>query len=388
MKIETVATLSDPALDAEVRRLAACERDITVALVLHLSELETRRLHLGQGFPSLYSYCRVALSLSEHAAYHRIVAARAVRRHPAIAEMLADGTLNLSTLRLLAPHLTRENAQELLAAARGRSKRVVEEMVAARFPQPARPTSMRKAPVRARAMGATDAGPASPTPADSSSTDTGATGTCTQGMTAGAMSPSTNTTGTNATATETDPGASTAKPEKPIAPPLPSRPARVVPCAEDVFDFRFSGTRRLRDTIDAARDLLRHAVPDGDLGAIVERAMTLLLDDLRRTKLGATDRPRPGRVTAPGSRTIPAAVERVVWARDEGRCAFVAESGRRCDATALLEFHHADPFAVGGPPTVENVQLRCRAHNQYEARVFYERDEEYDRWYRKFDPAM
>jgi hypothetical protein len=78
----------------------------------------------------------------------------------------------------------------------------------------------------------------------------------------------------------------------------------------------------------------------------------------------------------------------VVWARDEGRCAFVAESGRRCDATALLEFHHVDPYGVGGPPTVANIQLRCRAHNQYEAELFYRRDAEYDRWYREFDPAM
>src|SRR5688572_26681970 len=109
MKIEALVHLTDAAVDAEVKRLAACEREVTVALVLHLAELEARKLHLGQGFPSLYIYCRTALSLSEHAAYHRIIAARAVRRHSVIAEMLVAGTLNLSTLRLLAPHLTREN---------------------------------------------------------------------------------------------------------------------------------------------------------------------------------------------------------------------------------------------------------------------------------------
>jgi hypothetical protein len=32
-----------------------------------------------------------------------------------------------------------------------------------------------------------------------------------------------------------------------------------------------------------------------------------------------------------------------------------------------LEFDHRVPFAWGGPPTVENVALRCRRHNQHRA---------------------
>jgi hypothetical protein len=55
-----------------------------------------------------------------------------------------------------------------------------------------------------------------------------------------------------------------------------------------------------------------------------------------------------------------------VWERDGGRCAFVGKRGR-CTATAPLEFHHIDPRAAGGPPTVANLQLRCRTHNQYQA---------------------
>lgn len=29
------------------------------------------------------------------------------------------------------------------------------------------------------------------------------------------------------------------------------------------------------------------------------------------------------------------------------------------------------PYAVGGPPTVANIELRCRAHNAYEADLYY-----------------
>jgi hypothetical protein len=68
-----------------------------------------------------------------------------------------------------------------------------------------------------------------------------------------------------------------------------------------------------------------------------------------------------------GSRHVPAAIRREVWKRDAGRCAFVGSGGRRCAERGFLEFHHVVPFADGGPTTTENLQLRCRAHNLYEA---------------------
>ena len=70
------------------------------------------------------------------------------------------------------------------------------------------------------------------------------------------------------------------------------------------------------------------------------------------------------------SRHIPAAVRREVWRRDDGRCAFVGRRGR-CRETAFLEFHHVEPYATGGGASVANIQLRCRAHNAYEARLFF-----------------
>jgi 5-methylcytosine-specific restriction endonuclease McrA len=59
-------------------------------------------------------------------------------------------------------------------------------------------------------------------------------------------------------------------------------------------------------------------------------------------------------------------VKRSVWARDGGRCGFVGSEGR-CAERGFLEYHHAVPYADGGAATEANIQLRCRAHNQYEA---------------------
>jgi hypothetical protein len=60
-----------------------------------------------------------------------------------------------------------------------------------------------------------------------------------------------------------------------------------------------------------------------------------------------------------------------VWARDGGRCAFVAKGGRRCAERSYLEFHHCKPFAMGGEATLANIALRCRAHNVHEAELMY-----------------
>jgi hypothetical protein len=123
--------------------------------------------------------------------------------------------------------------------------------------------------------------------------------------------------------------------------------------------------------LQRAQALARHALPDGDLGSVLDRALTLLIDDLERRRFARVASPRPVREDGHArGRHIPAAVRRSVSQRDEGRCAFVGRAGR-CRETAFLEFHHVTPYAAGGTSTVDNIQLRCRAHNQHEARVFF-----------------
>ena len=128
--------LSDGELVARLKSLVARERRATALLVAHLGELDTRDVHLRAGFSSLFAYCRDALALSEHEAYNRIEVARAARRFPVILELLAAGSVNLTTVRLLAPHLTPENHRSVLESARGKKKVEVEEIVAGLSPRP------------------------------------------------------------------------------------------------------------------------------------------------------------------------------------------------------------------------------------------------------------
>ncbi len=75
-------------------------------------------------------------------------------------------------------------------------------------------------------------------------------------------------------------------------------------------------------------------------------------------------RVQPGAPKPPAhTRYIPVHVRAAVWERDGGRCAFVDDRGQRCREQGGLELHHRVPFARGGPATLENLRLRCRAHN-------------------------
>jgi hypothetical protein len=336
------ATLSDADLLAQATRLASVERHATVQLIASLAELDARRLYLGQGCSSLFTYCTQVLHLSEHAAYGRIEAARAARWYPVLLERLADGSISLTTVTLLAPLLTAENHLELLEAARHKSKRQVEELVAQRRPMSAVAFSIRKLPTRG-------ASPAPPL--------------------AASLEPPSTSRATPVPATDAGKTAPTfvvgASPAQAIASHV-ARPVVMGPLSADLYKLQMTLSRETIEKLRRVQDLLRHTIPSGDPAAILDRALTLLIVQLERRKVAATGSPRAPRDVAPGSRHVPAAVRRAVWARDEGRCAFVGAAGR-CTERGFLEFHHVAPYAAGCDARVETIALRCRAHNQYEA---------------------
>jgi len=220
--LSSLADLSDQDLLARVMELAADERRATALLIAHLAELDARRLYLAEGYSSLFIYCTQALRLSEHAAYGRIEAARTVRRFPAVLEMLVEGAVTLTTVGLLAPHLTAENHRDLLDRARHKSKRAVEEVIAALCPRPPAPAVVRRLPAAGRR----------PAP--------------------------------------TLPGGAPAGPEAPPTPP-PERSATVVPLAPQRYRVQFTARAETYEKLRLAQALLRHQIPHGDLDQVFHR---------------------------------------------------------------------------------------------------------------------
>jgi len=261
--------------------LSTRERRSTAALIAALAEVYTRRLYLAQGYSSLFEYCRLALHLSEDAAYNRMRAAHIAAQWPIVVDMLGDGSLNLTTVRLLSGVLTDDNYADVLRQAMHKTKREVEAIVARLAPRAASPSYIHQ-----------------------------------------------------------------------IGP--------------DHYSIEMTIDRETHDRLRELQDLLRHQIPSGDPAAIISLALKVLLQDVRKRRLASTSRPRRVGLRPSVSRHVPAAVRRAVYERDRGRCAYIGASGR-CTERGFLEIHHVVPFARGGQTTVDNLQLRCRAHNAYEA---------------------
>lgn len=320
-----VQELSDDELLSGLRGLVAKSNRVTAEVLAHLGEVDARKLYLDAACSSLFTYCTEVLHFSEPGAYNRIQAARAARVCPPILDLVATGERHIAGVKELASHLTEENASELVAAARGKSKRAIEAMLAARFPSEGLPSRIRKLPALIQ-----------------------------HDLPVAFAAPS-----------EVSVGPSTSPPAILSAPATVRRP--VTPIAPERFLVQFTANAELRDKLRQAQDLLRHQVPNGDLAEIVEMAVSLLLNENRKRKCAQTDRPRPAPAKVTAGRPIPAAVRRAVWERDQGQCTFRNDAGRRCGEKGFIELHHVIPFAHGGPATVDNIALMCRAHNQGEA---------------------
>jgi hypothetical protein len=289
-------------------------------MLAHISEFDARRLYLPAAYPSMFAYCVHELRLSEDAASRRIQAARVARRFPAIFEALATGRLHLTSVGLLAPHLTPENAAELIAGASDRTKPEIEELLALRFP-------------RSEAMGLVQALAATPGQANPLSA----------------------------------PGWIEPGRDVQHAPAHVGTHSNLAPIAPERFHLEVTFGRKTHDKLRYAKDLLGHELPSGELAEVLDRALDALIEKLEKRKFAAIKQRSRGVRASANPRHVPAHVKRAVWARDGGQCTFVSEAGRRCAARKLVEFDHVEEVARGGEATVAGIRLRCRAHNQYGA---------------------
>jgi hypothetical protein len=316
--------LSDAALLQELRSQLSVDQTNTAELLVTLGEIDTRRLYLPAGYPSMFACCVGEWHMSEDMAYKRIRAARAGRRFPAILLAIEEGRLHLAAVVMLAPHLTRETAAELIASATHKTKAEIERLLAERFPQPDLATLIQ---------------PITPVPARSDQT------------------------------LELAPG-----PVQDVvmsSPPVMERvaepaPAKVTPLAPQRFGLQVTIDAETQQLLQDVRALMGHTVPSGDIAAVLRESLRLAKQALEKRRYAQVSKPRPGRRTK-SARHIAAHVRREVWTRDQGRCTFVSDTGHRCESRTRLEFDHVLPVARGGEATSANLRLRCRAHNQYEA---------------------
>jgi hypothetical protein len=327
---QSFSNVSDDELLRGLSEILQRSRRVEAELVAHIREVDQRRLYARYA-SSMFSFATERLHLSEHEAYLRIEVARASRKHPVLLDMLADGRLHLSGIALLHRHLTEENRETVLEQATHKTKREIEELIAELSPKPDVPPTVRKRPQ----------------PQSKANKNRIVLGP-------DLVEPQT-------TESATPP------------PPPPAKPASVKPLAPARYKIEFTASAELRDKLERLKALM----PDGDLAAVIEEAVTEKLERLEAKRFGKTKAPRKSvdeTDTSPSSRYIPAPVRRAVYERDVGQCTYVDPTGRRCTETKHLEFHHIQPYAQGGCHSPKNIVLLCGAHNTYMAERDYGKD--------------
>jgi hypothetical protein len=346
----SVASIPDRELLDRLTHLVGDSRCTEADVITHIAEVDARKLYAQEACPSMFSYATRVLHFSEPEAYLRIVSARASRKHPMLLAMLAKGELHLSAIALLARHLTTENRDAVLARARHRTKREIEELVAELSPRPDVPAAIRKLPqARQESRRLPQSSLASQLACEE-----------------------------EARRLDRAAPAAELRPDKVTTPVVqaPARRSSIEPLAPARYKVQFTASAGLQEKLERLRALMRSQVPDGDLGAIIEQAVSEKLERLEARRFAAAKRPRKGLAqtdVSASSRHVPAAVKRYVAQRDGTRCRYVDEQGQRCPERHQLEFHHRHPYGYGGDHRPEDIRLMCTTHNQLLA------DEDYGR---------
>ena len=328
-----------------LNRLVREERRITTEILWHLKEVEERKLFIGEGYTSLFSYCVEELKYSESAAYRRILAMRVLRQIPELSAALEDGLLSVATVCLVQKHFSDQ----------------------AKIQKVSSQNSATQTPTREQTLEAKK---------EVLNTMIGKSKLECQKMLA-ALSPQA----------------------------LPQEKIRILSATHT--EISFIADDRLMAKLKKVKDLSAHKNPNPTYAELIEMMADLTLKQIdptvERAKKASGQKTdtrakytvalaqvatatATGTATATVNRTeteteteaeaeaearshsssryIPRILERFVWQRANSQCTQTT-NGRRCKETRALEIDHIKPFALDGETTVENLRLLCRTHNQY-----------------------
>jgi 5-methylcytosine-specific restriction endonuclease McrA len=360
------SSLNDNELHARLPELCRREREITFEILLHLNEVERRKLHLKQGYSSMFVYCTAWLGYSEPAAFRRIRTARCVARFPEIYALLEANEVNLSTIARASRVLTANNKNALLERIRRRSRREVDAIVAEYEPQARRRDVVRAVAVRVPAAlgplelsrrGAADSGSAA-------------------GLTTGnevpvvGQAPPSNVRISSV-------GQRSCESSDYLRREGDSHPTV---STEKRVQLQFTVSESFQRKLEKIRSLAWHRLP---ANASLEQLFNLVMDEFiekhdprvrqhrreRRAKAITNPQKVPlmGQRAEDQSRYVAAAVKDDVFVRDNAQCTFEGPDGRRCGETRNLHVDHIVPRTRNGTNDVNNLRILCAQHNQLEA---------------------
>ncbi|MEK7790755.1 MAG: HNH endonuclease signature motif containing protein, partial [Deltaproteobacteria bacterium] len=317
-----------------------------------------RRLYAKEGYSSLFNYLRERFHYSESSAYRRIQAAKMTLIFPEVLGLIEKGKVNLTTLSLIEPHVSKENVGAIVAQVIAKSKRETEAILDSQFLTQRETVrdKIRRLPVfedkrRVEAIGQEK----SPPPVRGGEF----------------LLPLANTTPKSQTAQiYTASGGSNFEESKTEL--VARRRVKIEFCADE----------GLAGKIERAKEILRHKFPEGKFEDIFNQALEDMLEkrdpmrkverlEKRKSENGLRCGSEPEKSEKFLSRYIPQEIKRKVWERDGGQCAYESPNGKRCNEKGFLQLDHVEPFALGGKSTEENLRILCAQHNRWRAQTTF-----------------
>ena len=132
MTTYSLSHLTDLALHQDFLQLAQSEREILSQVLLHIREVDRRKLFAALGFASLFDYLTRGLKYSEGSAQRRISAARLSSTVPMVIELIETGDLTLAQTSLIQTQAKAESSQmkeKMIAEIKGKNFRESEKII-------------------------------------------------------------------------------------------------------------------------------------------------------------------------------------------------------------------------------------------------------------------
>ena len=308
--------LTNTELIDKTKLLAQDERDAKVDLLIHLAEVDSRKLYLELGYPSMFEFLVRGLKFSSSAAGRRTKAIRVLANNTKAQEMLRDGSLSLTSLNTASVAIKEDS--ESLDRFKGVSSREAE-LIASEY----REAPKRKIKDKIKPLGRKKA----------------------------------------------------IKAELPLleasCPGAGSR--EIKDLAPVQHEVRFQASQEFTEKLEQAKKLLSGKFPAGlSLEQVLGECIDIFLEkkcplrrDKRRKVRAAKLKKEPQVLVSKtkSSRHVPAAIRDKVYIRDKGQCTYESPDGTRCCSKHDLEVDHVIPFSVCQSHEPENLRLLCRKHN-------------------------
>ena len=357
-----IKNLSDQDLISNLKNLIQQERSLLTEILLHLREVEERRIFLTLGFSSLYEYVTQELGYNEAQAYRRIQAMRVLREVPEIEEKIDQGKLTLTQITQAQEYfrsekkkgvpLSQEEKQEVLneietkstretekyfiklspeLAAKDKTRLIDEERVEIKF------VANQKLLEKLNRFKVLDA------------------------------HAQTNPDYADLFERLVDLALKQKDPE--LKRKNNSKKNVKATLEKRLENSTKENTKKSANVNEETHDLFsenNRKEPENKTHDLESKNSSLNKSSFQNKnsspKLSAQTNPR----------STPAQVKREVMARDQGACTYKSSiTGKICGSKYQVELDHVIPVALGGLSTVDNLRVLCRNHNMHEAvRIF------------------